>query len=192
VLALALVLVVPSSTRAASLTSRYASVANYHGKDRGATSFGRRASAQRLATSSTLLASMRTRSRRQQPLLEADDRIEGKRGQLESSKSFYAVADDSDDLFASATPTSALGSRRVTYNDLSPIGKVVAGTVEVCIATVMEYLTGFTAGYVLGSVTDVPRLLFRPVEASSKGSMWQEVSGRTARMNSKSLKWAKR
>jgi hypothetical protein len=79
----------------------------------------------------------------------------------------------------------------VSYSDLGPVGRVVAGTVEVTVSTVMEYMTGFFGGYFLGSVTEVPRLLFRSIDPEQQRSLLQETSGRFSRLHGKSFKWAK-
>jgi hypothetical protein len=79
----------------------------------------------------------------------------------------------------------------LSYSDLGPVGRVVAGTVEVTVSTVMEYATGFFGGYFLGSVTDVPRLLFRNIDPERQRSFMQETSGRFSRMHGKSFRWAK-
>ena len=89
------------------------------------------------------------------------------------------------------TKISPIDPPALTYDDLTPLGKMVAGTVEVTIATLLEYVSGFFGGYFIGTVTDVPRLLFRPVEQDAQRAFFQEVSGRAARMHAKSLRWAK-
>ncbi|GKY98418.1 hypothetical protein MPSEU_000799300 [Mayamaea pseudoterrestris] len=192
VFAVALVLLTPSSTSAASLTSKYASVANFQGYEQASSSstFGRRRASSTLLRSSTgnigscsssagILATIRTLSGRQS-------------GRSRRQSDYVDFADDVDDIFA-VTPASLSEPYRpkITYRDLSPIGKLIAGTVEVCVATVMEYVTGFTAGYVIGCVTDVPRLLFQSTQPDQQVSLMQDFSARTARMNGKSLKWAR-
>lgn len=108
-----------------------------------------------------------------------------------------AASSSSDDGDAAAWPGSSRPNPQITYQDLSPFGKLVAGTVEVCFATILEYMTGFSAGYLIGVVTDVPRLLFRSLttpegQEEITRTFWQEFTGRTARMNAKSFKWAKK
>jgi hypothetical protein len=71
-----------------------------------------------------------------------------------------------------ATASPDLEDPIVTYKDLTPLGRAVAGTVEVVVTTLSEYLTGFVGGYVLGTATDIPRLLF-------------------LRMHTKSFRWAR-
>ena len=94
---------------------------------------------------------------------------------------------------SSAPPptTTTNAPRQITYSDLTPLGRLIAGTVEVSITTALEFLTGFCGGYFLGTVTDVPRLLFRKVQDETQRSFWQETSGRMSRMHGKSFKWAK-
>jgi hypothetical protein len=60
------------------------------------------------------------------------------------------------------------------------------------IVTVLEYVSGMFGGYMLGSMTDVPRLLFRPVEGVSSASRWDQVSSRLLRLHQKSLSWGTR
>lgn len=80
----------------------------------------------------------------------------------------------------------------LTYADLSPAGRLIAGTVEVAVSTVLEYISGFLGGYALGTITDLPRLLFRPIESAEATTWMQQASGRFARMHQKSATWAKR
>ena len=199
-------------TRGASLSSRYATVANYYDPDplsaSPVTSRRRRYSSPWLlrrntkqsalypsvySSSSTLLASSKTVKKNESK--HSNDVPSSRR--RKDTRRRQDAEDDNDDFFGTST-TTAMPQRQITYRDLSPFGKMVAGTVEVCVATVLEYLTGFSAGYAIGIVTDIPRLLFRSVEAPSEQqdqiirTMWQEMAGRTARMNGKSLKWAKR
>lgn len=44
----------------------------------------------------------------------------------------------------------------------------------------------------LGSLTDLPRLMFRPVEQLGANQGWKQASGRLLRMHQKSLKWGTR
>jgi hypothetical protein len=93
---------------------------------------------------------------------------------------------------ATTLSASALESPEVTtYGDLGPFGRLVAGTVEIAITTLTEYMTGFAGGYALGTVTDIPRLLFRRVEPDARQALFKEVSGRTMRMHQKSFGWAR-
>jgi hypothetical protein len=72
--------------------------------------------------------------------------------------------------------------------ELGLVGRIVAGAVEVAVSTGLEYVSGFLGGYTLGTVTDVPRLLFR---TTSQPTFLKETSSRFVRMHGKSLKWAK-
>jgi len=64
--------------------------------------------------------------------------------------------------------------------------------------TAFEYLSGLAGGYFLGAVTDIPRLLFRPVVGSldqipsPARPLLQEISARCGRMHQKSFMWGKR
>lgn len=77
------------------------------------------------------------------------------------------------------------------YSQLGPIGKVVAGCVEITVSTLMEYCTGFFGGYVLGSITDVPNFMFKNVNEGQRLPFFQELSQRYGRMHVKSFRWAK-
>jgi hypothetical protein len=90
-----------------------------------------------------------------------------------------------------AASPSTLEPAEATYADLGTFGKIVAGTVEVAVTTLTEYMTGFAGGYALGTLTDVPRLLFRRVEPDARQALMKEVSGRCVRMHQKSFGWAK-
>jgi hypothetical protein len=113
--------------------------------------------------------------------------------------------------------------RPLSYQDLSPLGRLVAGTVEVgtnenvfgmrqeclhagqvththslcaftlaVVVTVLEYVSGMVSGYLLGSVTDVPSLLFRRVDGANAAGGWNQVSSRFLRLHNKSLRWGSR
>jgi hypothetical protein len=188
--------------RAATLTSRYASVANYYGYSSdglssSTTSFSRRVVRQTrrrqppidedlfssAGGSNVILASTVTRQQRRAPRQSRSD------ANQQRSPKF------TKDPFGPDSNTAGASAASLTYRDLSPLGKLVAGTVEIGIATIVEYMTGFMGGYVIGTVTDIPRLLFRSVETGSPEqqlTLWQEVSQRTMRMNNKSFKWAKK
>jgi hypothetical protein len=58
--------------------------------------------------------------------------------------------------------------------------------------TVLEYASGMVSGYLLGSVTDVPRLLFRRVDDVHAAGGWNQVTGRFVRLHNKSLRWGSR
>lgn len=77
----------------------------------------------------------------------------------------------------------------LTYADLTPLGKVVAGSVEVAIATTLEYISGFMGGYALGTITGIPRLLFTSINGEQR-QLWQEALPRLTRMHQKSFSWA--
>jgi hypothetical protein len=94
---------------------------------------------------------------------------------------------DSAHLVSTASPQTALP----TYRDLTPLGRVVAGTVEIAIVTATDFISGLMGGYVLGTLTDVPRLLFRPLDPQVQQPFWNEFSGRCMRLHSKSAKWGK-
>lgn len=85
-------------------------------------------------------------------------------------------------------PVTEARGNAVNYAELGPVGRIVAGAVEVAVSTGLEYLSGFLGGYALGTVTDVPRLLFRP---TNQPSLLRETSSRFVRLHSKSIKWAK-
>ncbi|CAB9501269.1 expressed unknown protein [Seminavis robusta] len=94
-------------------------------------------------------------------------------------------ATDPDDPFANPMTTQEI------YSSLGPIGKCVAGSVEIAVSTCMEYITGFLGGYFLGYVTDAPRFMFQNVDPNRNQPFFNELSQRFQRMNSKSFRWAK-
>ena len=79
----------------------------------------------------------------------------------------------------------------INFDDLGPIGKFVAGTTQIVTSTVMEYISGFFMGLILGTVVGVPGFLFRPIEPGVPKVFMREVSGRFVRMNTRTLGWAK-
>jgi Tim17/Tim22/Tim23/Pmp24 family len=102
----------------------------------------------------------------------------------DDSKSIQA-SEPSDDPFAEPMTTQQI------YNTLGPIGKTVAGTVEIVVSVCIEYMTGFLGGYFLGYVTDFPRFMFKNAGDAGALPIMQELSQRFHRMNAKSFRWAK-
>jgi Tim17/Tim22/Tim23/Pmp24 family len=94
-------------------------------------------------------------------------------------------------LDPSADPFAEPMTTQEIYNSLGPIGKTVAGTVEIAVSTCTEYLTGFLGGFFIGYVTDFPRFMFKNVEEAGMLPIAQELSRRFQRMNAKSFRWAK-
>lgn len=90
----------------------------------------------------------------------------------------------------SEPPVTENTSTATAANDaqLGPVGRAVAGIVEIAVSTCLEYVSGFVGGYALGTVTDIPRLLFRPMKQQT---LVQETSSRFVRLHGKSLQWAK-
>lgn len=79
----------------------------------------------------------------------------------------------------------------VSYDNLGPIGKAVAGVTQVVVTTMLEYSSGFFFGFLIGTTVGVPGLLFRPLEPGAPKMLFQEARGRFGRMNSRSLGWGK-
>lgn len=86
-----------------------------------------------------------------------------------------------------------------SYDDLTVVGRVIAGVVEIGCSVAIEYVTGFVSGYFLGSLTGLPALLTQGLAATdvaaaatTRNAFWKEVVGRTARMHGKSVTWAQR
>jgi hypothetical protein len=91
---------------------------------------------------------------------------------------------------SSAPDTLMTPRETVSYADLTLFGKAIAGTVEIAFTVVFEYLMGAMGGYVLGSVTEIPRFLFTPAASDTSLPLWREVSQRWARSHAKSFRWA--
>ena len=79
----------------------------------------------------------------------------------------------------------------LSFQDLGPIGKVVAGVTEIVFATLFEYLSGFTTGIFFGTLVGIPGFAFRPMEKGVRQPFAQEFKKRFARMNTRSMTWAK-
>ena len=187
VLLLALFLCIPFPAHAASLTSRYASVASYY--DHGIHHSSRRRKTNMFATRRRgLMPTSGWNSGSDIAQLVSSTRSTSKKTRQSRTNS-HPPPSNLDDF-----PEEYSRDRDVTYRDLSPLGKLIAGTVEVSIATVLEYMTGFIGGYTLGALTDIPRLLFRAADPTQATPLplLQEISLRTQRMNAKSLGWAKK
>jgi len=79
----------------------------------------------------------------------------------------------------------------VSYNDLGPIGKTVAGCTEIIFATVFEYCSGFMQGIMFGTLVSIPGFLFRPMQSGVRQAFKVEMMSRFTRMNTRSISWAK-
>ena len=77
------------------------------------------------------------------------------------------------------------------YNDLGPIGKIIAGGTEIIFATAFEYMSGFLQGLFFGTVVGGPGFLFRPMETGVRQAFKVEMTSRFTRMNTRSMRWAK-
>lgn len=80
----------------------------------------------------------------------------------------------------------------VSYNDLGPIGKAVAGSTEIVFATVFDYCSGYLQGLVLGTLFGSPGFVFRPMTKGMRQPFMTEISSRFVRMNTRSLNWGKK
>lgn len=80
----------------------------------------------------------------------------------------------------------------VSYNDLGPIGKAVAGSTEIIFATVFDYCSGYLQGLVLGTLFGSPGFVFRPITKGVRQPFMTEISSRFVRMNTRSLNWGKK
>ena len=81
--------------------------------------------------------------------------------------------------------------REVSFDDLGPIGKVVAATTELGVAIAWNYCQGYLTGFLAGTVLGLPGFVFRPVEPGVSRAFMAEVQGRFVRMNSRSLRFGK-
>ena len=79
------------------------------------------------------------------------------------------------------------------YAQLGLVGKIVAGTIEITLATLLEYISGYVGGYALGTLTGLPAFLTKPVTdpADATRHFWAQVSHRAGRMHGKSNRWAR-
>lgn len=91
----------------------------------------------------------------------------------------------------SSVESSPPDPSQLTYQDLTPFGRFVAGTVEVALVTIFEYMSGLVGGYVIGSVVGSYGLFFRPLDTEIRQPFFKEVSGRFLRMNNKSVRWGR-
>ena len=79
----------------------------------------------------------------------------------------------------------------VSYNDLGPIGKTVAGCTEIVFATFFDYCSGYLQGLLFGTMFGSPGFVFRPIEKGVHQPFVSEMSRRFTRMNTRSMSWAK-
>jgi Tim17/Tim22/Tim23/Pmp24 family len=78
-----------------------------------------------------------------------------------------------------------------SFDELGPIGKVVAGVTQIAFTTLLEYAQGYVAGIFMGTLVGTPGLIFKPVEQGVQRRLHREIAMRMTRMNTRSLKWAK-
>jgi len=79
-----------------------------------------------------------------------------------------------------------------SFAQLGPVGKVVAGSIEIALSTLLEFMSGFVGGYFLGTLTGLPAFVTKPAEtaaASSSSSFWRQFQQRAVRMHTKSFQW---
>ena len=95
-----------------------------------------------------------------------------------------------------ATKTSgdfpAVDDPEASYAQLGPIGKVIAGTLEIVVSTALEYLSGYVGGYALGTVTGLPAFFLKKSDstAAAAAGVWNQLGARATRMHGKSARWA--
>lgn len=80
---------------------------------------------------------------------------------------------------------------QVSYKDLGPIGKTIAGCTEIVVSTVLEYFTGYLQGFFFGTLVGAPGFVARPMEKGLRQPFASEISQRFARMNTRSTSWGK-
>lgn len=85
---------------------------------------------------------------------------------------------------------ASVESPTATYKELTLIGKVVAGVVEITVVMAFDYILGFCGGYGLGTIWGLPNLVFRKGDSTSS-SLMQEALSRLAGMHQRSTRWAK-
>ena len=79
----------------------------------------------------------------------------------------------------------------VTFDDLGPVGKVVAGVTQLATTVLFEYFSGFVLGYLGGTLIGTPGLIFRPTEPGVPKMLMTEVKGRFSRMNSRAMRFGR-
>jgi hypothetical protein len=80
-----------------------------------------------------------------------------------------------------------------SYEELTWLGKIVAGVTEVAVTVIIEYATGFVGGYFLGSLIGVPAFFMNALDNPQnvpKNSFLNELGGRSMRLHRKSMGWA--
>ncbi len=101
---------------------------------------------------------------------------------------------DQEEVKADNTGVRPAGppERELTYADLGPIGKTVAGCTEIVITTALDFCSGYLQGLLFGTLVGTPGFVFRPVTKGVRQPFSQELAGRFARMNGRSTNWAKK
>jgi len=85
----------------------------------------------------------------------------------------------------------SLPPREVSFSDLGPIGKTIAGCTEIVFTTIFDYCSGYLQGFVIGTLVGSPGFLFRTSTPGARLPFMDELSNRFARLNARSLKWGK-
>lgn len=93
---------------------------------------------------------------------------------------------------ATSEPEVLKEPQEVSFDDLGPVGKVVASTTELMVAIVINYVQGYLTGWLAGTFIGIPGLLFRPLEPAGVPQMFMtEFKGRLSRMNTRSVRFGK-
>jgi len=79
----------------------------------------------------------------------------------------------------------------LSFDDLGPIGKVVASVTEVGVAVLWNYCSGYMTGWIAGTALGIPGFFVRPVEPGVQQVLMTELKGRWVRMNVRSVRFGK-
>jgi hypothetical protein len=92
---------------------------------------------------------------------------------------------------ATAEPEVLQEPQEVSFDDLGPVGKVVAATTELGVAIIYNYIQGYLTGWLFGTFIGVPGMMFRDLEPGVPKIFMTELKGRWGRMNSRSVRFGK-
>jgi hypothetical protein len=92
-----------------------------------------------------------------------------------------------------AEPDVLKEPQEVSFDDLGPVGKVVASTTELGVAIVYNYCQGYLTGWFFGTFIGIPGLLFNKLnlEPGVQKVFMTEFKGRLGRMNTRSVRFGK-
>lgn len=106
-------------------------------------------------------------------------------------KVFWVARKKEKKVATTVEPEFLQEPREVSFDDLGPIGKVVAAATELGVEIAWNYCQGYLTGFLAGTALGLPGFLFRSAEPGVSQAFMAEIKGRFVRMNSRSVRFGK-